>query len=103
MTYLHYLVFGHARILIHTSVKLVTRCSGFRSAKLRHFNPHEREARDYASSFISASISNFNPHEREARDAPRSSPSSALIHFNPHEREARDLRAPRPRRDTSRF
>ena len=38
-----------AEILIHTSVKLVTkRKSGLLSLR-RHFNPHEREARDETS------------------------------------------------------
>ena len=46
-------LFAHAAvrnvILIHTSVKLVTR--GAREADILscHFNPHEREARDAAS------------------------------------------------------
>ena len=33
-------------ILIHTSVKLVTRPVMLRLCPCRHFNPHEREARD---------------------------------------------------------
>ena len=37
---------GENYILIHTSVKLVTRRRHRRARSLRHFNPHEREARD---------------------------------------------------------
>ena len=33
-----------------------------------HFNPHEREARDFEDGVNPNSDSNFNPHEREARD-----------------------------------
>ena len=79
----------------------------------RHFNPHEREARDGDKRRIPAPGLDFNPHEREARDAPEVKPlrlhNDILIHtsvklvthsdiylhggqenFNPHEREARD-------------
>ena len=55
-------------ILIHTSVKLVTRRSPRLYPAQRHFNPHEREARDVFANTKSATNYYFNPHEREARD-----------------------------------
>ena len=59
---------GPAGILIHTSVKLVTRRQRIPPPILRHFNPHEREARDLVQAIRGAEGDNFNPHEREARD-----------------------------------
>ena len=57
-----------ARILIHTSVKLVTIPRRRHQRDTHHFNPHEREARDLPPSHQFLSADNFNPHEREARD-----------------------------------
>ena len=33
-----------------------------------HFNPHEREARDFGGAHQPQMPEYFNPHEREARD-----------------------------------
>ena len=55
-------------ILIHTSVKLVTHWQRLHRRRFDHFNPHEREARDAATRRGSYLIFYFNPHEREARD-----------------------------------
>ena len=58
--------------------------------ELRHFNPHEREARDDSEHVSLYKIHDFNPHEREARDPVMIFATSRTYHFNPHEREARD-------------
>ena len=42
----HYEVLSVTDILIHTSVKLVTAVRDFWGNQRKHFNPHEREARD---------------------------------------------------------
>ena len=55
-------------ILIHTSVKLVTRARRGWGAACRDFNPHEREARDELPTTGGTYPCYFNPHEREARD-----------------------------------
>ena len=55
-------------ILIHTSVKLVTPTQKSTSLARRNFNPHEREARDRRERSIRPQRRHFNPHEREARD-----------------------------------
>ena len=55
-------------ILIHTSVKLVTRTASSMTAVPEYFNPHEREARDMSMSTKPLLLAYFNPHEREARD-----------------------------------
>ena len=55
-------------ILIHTSVKLVTRRPYRGSRRYIDFNPHEREARDHAQNAPQETPADFNPHEREARD-----------------------------------
>ncbi len=57
------------KILIHTSVKLVTWSVTFLSERSVYFNPHEREARDLRTATAEGEDSDFNPHEREARDA----------------------------------
>ena len=57
-----------AKILIHTSVKLVTRNDRTFHRVRMHFNPHEREARDVLFVLLFKKINYFNPHEREARD-----------------------------------
>ena len=56
-------------ILIHTSVKLVTEAGIISRAYYPDFNPHEREARDIYSAGMGSRDIDFNPHEREARDA----------------------------------
>ena len=57
-------------ILIHTSVKLVTKYGQAGAIERTDFNPHEREARDRRHSGRPPRPSlYFNPHEREARDA----------------------------------
>ena len=58
----------HRNILIHTSVKLVTRYIRRNPTFRVDFNPHEREARDVYSTTTSLKHRHFNPHEREARD-----------------------------------
>ena len=58
---------GH--ILIHTSVKLVTKRQEIFTTQKNDFNPHEREARDESTRQTQARRWYFNPHEREARDA----------------------------------
>ena len=55
-------------ILIHTSVKLVTRHRADSSPQVPYFNPHEREARDAVTAHHAGAQGHFNPHEREARD-----------------------------------
>ena len=55
-----------------------------------HFNPHEREARDFVSRHTTHAEQDFNPHEREARDLRFMVRASCAFYFNPHEREARD-------------
>ena len=78
------------RILIHTSVKLVTYYATTITTIAEHFNPHEREARDVLFHHHSTALFHFNPHEREARDCNPLNVVSVSQHFNPHEREARD-------------
>ena len=79
-----------ARILIHTSVKLVTPPHPAPVCCCRNFNPHEREARDLWRRLASAMERYFNPHEREARDPMHKVNVFPTKYFNPHEREARD-------------
>ena len=72
-------------------MKLVTPSSPPRSPYRRHFNPHEREARDVIVICQRPHLPlNFNPHEREARDQRRRRKQQIRGNFNPHEREARD-------------
>ena len=85
-----YTPIGIINILIHTSVKLVTFHLGRYAGGGHHFNPHEREARDYYATTITTIPEHFNPHEREARDLVLRMHDQSDRHFNPHEREARD-------------
>ena len=79
-----------AKILIHTSVKLVTPLVLTQQGLCCHFNPHEREARDNGKMHARHLRHHFNPHEREARDERGGGKTDAGFYFNPHEREARD-------------
>ena len=68
VTYLHYLVFGHARILIHTSVKLVTRRVHRHHQPLYILIHTSVKLVTYAPHVLGGILRDFNPHEREARD-----------------------------------
>ena len=47
----------------------MTLTTGGKRRARAHFNPHEREARDFRRLSAMAVFDDFNPHEREARDA----------------------------------
>ena len=47
----------------------------------KHFNPHEREARDWLYRASQGAHYNFNPHEREARDTSRAATGSPVPLF----------------------
>ena len=71
-------------------MKLVTEESQRVTIELRHFNPHEREARDDSEHVSLYKIHDFNPHAREARDVTSIQRFHRHGYFNPPEREARD-------------
>ena len=68
MTVLSISGISKGKILIHTSVKLVTYAFEASTLYPYYFNPHEREARDQSVEGLRADLLHFNPHEREARD-----------------------------------
>ena len=77
-------------ILIHTSVKLVT-CRQRRGFFLSEdFNPHEREARDQAYGAMAEQMGILIHTSVKLVTAAAHAANAGITNFNPHEREARD-------------
>ena len=91
-------------ILIHTSVKLVTDPLYWDHAFAAYFNPHEREARDVIKTLrMRDDLILIHTSVKLVTRGPIRAEDWRTCYFNPHEREARDYIRERDLRKANHF